>query len=216
VGYPILLHLEGRQVVVVGGGQVAARKIGDLLDSSANILVISPTLTDALKILVERGAIGWRSEPYALGTLQTLRPFLVFATSDSSEVNAQVVSEAQTLGLLVGRADGEGDFASMATVHRGPITLAIATDGASPALAAHLRQRLEAIIGEEYVTLAEWLAELRPLVRTQVKSSDDRRALWQAIIESPALEYLRQHDEVSARRVINQLLVEAGIEAANR
>jgi precorrin-2 dehydrogenase / sirohydrochlorin ferrochelatase len=216
VGYPVLLHLQGRQVVVVGGGQVASRKIGDLLASGANILVISPALTEPLKVLVERGALDWREERYVLGTLQTLRPFLVFAVSDSPEVNARVVSEAQTLGILVGAADGEGDFTSMAAVRRGAITLAAATDGASPALAAHLRERLETAIGEEYGTLAEWLAELRPLVQQHIPTQAARRTLWQAIVASPVLEHLRKGDAPAARETLNQLLNEAGVQEALR
>ncbi len=216
MGYPVLLHLQGRQIVVIGGGQVATRKIGDLLVSGANILVISPALTDSLKTLVEQGAIGWHEETYTLGTLQTLRPFLVFAVSNSPEVNAQVVSEAQVLGILVGSADGMSDFASMAAVCRGAITLAVATGGASPALAAHLRERLESVIGEEYSTLADWLAELRPLVQEHVPAQEVRRALWQAVVSSPALDYLRQGDTVSAREIINQLLADAGVEEALR
>ena len=216
MGYPVLLHLQGRLVIVIGGGQVASRKIGDLLASGANILVISPTVTDALKALVERGALDWREERYTLGTLQIVRPFLVFAVSDLPEVNAQVVSEAQTLGLLVGAADREGDFASMATVRRGVITLAAATDGASPALAAHLRERLETVIGEEYGTLADWLAELRPLVQQHIPTQAARRVLWQAIVASPALEHLRQGNAVAAREIVNQLLAEAGAQEALR
>jgi siroheme synthase-like protein len=126
------------------------------------------------------------------------------------------VSEAQALAILVGSSEGEGDFASMAAVRRGTITLAVATDGASPSLAAHLRERLEASVGEEYGVLADWLAELRPLVKQHVPSQSARRALWQAIIASPVLERLRQGDVRSAREIVNQLLAETGLEEALR
>jgi siroheme synthase-like protein len=139
----------------------------------------------------------------------------VIAATDSPTVNAQIIAEAEKIGVLVGAVDDTpgSDFTAMAAVRRGAVTLAVATGGASPALAAHLRDRLETFIGEEYATLAEWLAELRPLVRQQVNSVDARRALWWTIIDSPILEHLRQGDTTAARTVINRLLAEAGVKS---
>lgn len=218
MSYPVLLHVEGRRVVVVGGGQVAARKVGDLLDAGARIAVISPALNDALMALVSTGTVNWHEEPYTPGRLRAWQPFLVIAAADSPSVNAQVIADAHDVGALVNRVDevAGGDFTSMASFRRGPVTVAVATDGASPALATYLRQRLEALVGAEYGALAEWLAGLRPLVKQHLKSAEARRALWQAILDSSVLEHLRQGDETSARRVINHLLAEAGVEEAVR
>jgi siroheme synthase-like protein len=99
----------------------------------------------------------------------------------------------------------------MAAIRRGKITLAASTDGASPALAAHLRRRLELAIGEEYGILADWLAELRPLVQKHIPTQEARRLFWQSILESSALEHLRQGDELAARREINHLLAQSSV-----
>ncbi len=213
MSYPILLLLEGRRVVVVGGGQVAARKIADLLAAGAQVAVISPTLTEALHALVGKGAIFWHEEHFTSGKLRELKPLLVFAATDSPAVNAQVIADAHAAGVLVSAVDDTpgGDFSNMAAVHRGRVTLAVATDGASPALAAHLRRRMEMAIGEEYEVLADWLAELRPIVLRNLHSPEARRALWQAILDSSVLKLLRHGDEIAARREINRLLAEAGV-----
>ncbi len=217
MSYPILLNLRGRLVVVVGGGRVAARKVTDLLAAGARIILISPALHPDLEALADRLEV--RRVTYEPGMLTDLlqwdyEPLLVFAATDSREVNAQVMDEANELHLLVDVADAPaaGSFQSMAAIRRGKITIAIATGGASPALAAHPRAKLETDIGEEYVTLARWLGELRPKIR-QRGTPDSRRALWRAILASPALEHLRSGDEAGARAIIDALVAEANDES---
>ncbi len=213
MSYPIMLDLQGRLVVVVGGGRVAARKVADLLEAGTQIILISPTLHPDLAALGNR--IEHYQTVYVPGMMTEmidwdLNPLLVFATTDSPEVNQQVADEAHDLGILVNRADhGSGhDFSSMATIRRGDITIATATGTASPALAAHLRRKIEAEIGVEYATLARWLAELRPFVKTNVPSAD-RPTLWRTIINSAVLDYLRAGDEAGARAIIDTLVAEA-------
>lgn len=213
MSYPVLLHLQGQRVVVIGGGQVASRKIGDLLDAGAAVTVVSPTLTDTLMTFVQTAQIVWYEQRYAYGLLAQFSPLLVFAATDSFEVNAQVIREAHDRGILVCSVQdpAHSDFSSMAAVRRGDIILAVATRGASPALSAHLRGRLEALIGEEYSVLAGWLADLRPAVLNSLASAQSRQALWQAILASPVLEHLKQGDTAAAQNVINRLLNDVGV-----
>jgi precorrin-2 dehydrogenase/sirohydrochlorin ferrochelatase len=210
MSYPIMLDLQDRLVVMVGGGRVAARKVADLLEAGAQIILISPTLHPDLTALGTR--IEHYQTTYAPGMMTEmidwdLNPLLVFATTDSPEVNQQVADEAHDLGILVNRADdGEGhDFSSMSVIRRGSITIAIATGGESPALSVHLRGKIDAEIGVEYATLARWLGELRPLVRAQV-NTEKRSNLWRTIINSPALDHLRSGDETGARAIIDALI----------
>ncbi len=211
MGYPILLNLRGRRVVVVGGGRVAARKVRELLSEEALITVISPALHPELCALDQH--IGVRQEPYAPGMLEALHPALVFAATDSAEVNRQVVDEARTLGILVNTADDphQSDFTNMATSRRGEITISVATGGASPLLAAFLRDLLDESIGDEYVALAGIMGELRPRVRTEVKAKQ-RPRLWHTILASPALSLLRSGDEAGARAIIEALIAKASSE----
>lgn len=208
-GYPILLRLEGRRCLVVGGGTVAARKVVDLLEAGARVTVISPMLTETLALMI--GRFDLCCEEYSADALADLHPLLVFAATDSPAVNWQVAADARALGALVDVVDSAdaGDFSSMAALRREAVTIAIGTGGASPALAAHLRKRLEETIGAEYGTLARWLADLRPLVREQLASDTDRAAFWRAVLDSPVLDLLRDGKDDQARQLLDSLLAGA-------
>src|SRR5262249_50746966 len=193
-GYPVMLNLEGRACVVLGGGEVAARKVAGLLAADARVTVISPVLHPHLERLVAENAIVVRRMAYAPGALFNLDMVLLFAATDSATVNRRAAEEARALGALVEIADSgaEGDFQNMAVIQRGPITVGVSTGGASPVLAAHLRDRVEKIIGTEYAVLASWMAELRPQVRQNVHTPADRAALWNRILSSSILDVLRR------------------------
>jgi precorrin-2 dehydrogenase / sirohydrochlorin ferrochelatase len=200
-GYPILLNLAGRACVVVGGGRVAERKVAGLLDAGGRVTVISPTLTERLAGLAHEGTINHVPDKYSYGMLASIKPLLVFAATDSDAVNRAVADEARETGTLmdVVSEGGEGDFSTMPAIRRGRLTLAISTGGSSPALVAHLRERLEAAIGPEYVTLLDWMAEMRPIVRERIPAIEQRRVLWHAILNSQVLDLLRGNDLAAAR-----------------
>lgn len=210
-GYPVLLHLRGQRCVVVGGGKVAARKVSGLLDAGAEITVISPVFEDALLTLAASGQLEIRQTVYQAGMLSDLRPLLVFASTNSREVNQRVVEDARTLNILVDSVDdaSASGFTGMASFRRGPIMVGVATGGASPLLATHLRERAAAVIGEEYTVLAEWLAELRPLAIQEIADAEQRKAFWRAVLESPMLELLRADNHAEARTLLDRLWLEA-------
>lgn len=208
MSYPILLDLAGRRAVIVGGGAVAARKAIGLVEANARVAIISPALTESLMQLVRQGLIEWDNSVYVSGKLQALSPYIVVAATNSPTVNDLVVTEASSLGVLV---DGS-DFSSMAVVRRGSIVFAVGTSGASPALAVHLREKLEASFGDEYGLLAMWLAYLRPCVQNQIQDAHQRQNLWRELINSEALVHLQQGDVSAACSVINALLEQNGIE----
>ena len=212
MSYPILLNLRGRRVVVVGGGEVGARKVTALLNEEALITVISPFLNSALRKLADQ--IDARREDYAPGMLAELHPVLVFAATNSAEVNRQVAEEARSLGILVNVVDDGnlGDFTNMATASRGEITIGVSTGGAAPVLASFLRDLLDASIGDEYVALAQIMGEVRPRVRARV-NAEKRPKLWGAIIASGALRYLRSGDEAGARAIIDKIIARASNES---
>jgi precorrin-2 dehydrogenase / sirohydrochlorin ferrochelatase len=209
--YPILLNLRHRRVAVIGGGRVAARKVSGLLEAEASVTVISPMLHPILVERAAKGEIDYRQEGYRSGILADLRPLLVFAVTDQPDVNQSVAQEAESLGILVNVADdsSSGNFSSMAVVQRPPITLALATDGASPALSAHLKARLERVISEDDVRFAHWLKELRPLVKECFPSQMQRERFWRTLIESNASTLLGEGDINGAYNVVQELLKEA-------
>jgi siroheme synthase-like protein len=210
--YPIMLRLEGRACVIVGGGAVAARKVDRLLSAGALVTIISPELHPALVALSEDRKITVQQALYAPGMLANLHPLLVFAATDDAAVNQQVADEARSLGALVNDVDEQGDdrdFMSMASVQRGEITVSVSLGGASPALVAHLQRQIDNVIGEEYATLSTWMAEARPIVQEGVKTQPERAAVWRLVIESSILDKLHNGDPEAARQLFDQIIAEA-------
>jgi precorrin-2 dehydrogenase/sirohydrochlorin ferrochelatase len=155
--YPIMLRLDGRSCVVVGGGEVAARKVKGLLAANACVTVISPELYADLQSLADDGIISVEIKPYVSGDLADKRPLLVFAATDDPSVNRAVADEARSLGALVNTTDDgtSGDFHNLPSARRGNITVAVSTGGNHPALAKALAARLADAITDEDVKAAE-------------------------------------------------------------
>ena len=203
-GYPIILVNLQQGVVVVGGGRVAARKVEGLLEAGAAVTVVSPHLCPVLEALAAQGHITVRRRPYQYGDLAGAS--LAFACTADPQVNEAVWQEARARGCPVNVSDNPDHctFHVPAVVRRGRVVVAIATGGASPALAAHLRREIAACIGPEYSILAQILAEFRPLVRARLPRGR-RQAFWQELIKA-LLPLLRQEQAGAARQVAESLL----------
>ena len=149
--YPITLtSLRGAPAVVIGGGAVGERKVRGLLAAGAAVRLISPEATDQLQAWVGAGQITWEQRGYTAGDLGGAR--LVFAATNQRAVNARVAGDAAALGLLCNVADAptEGSF-HLPAVYRGDgVTIAVSTDGASPARAAALRDRIARWLSREH------------------------------------------------------------------
>lgn len=200
---PLMVRLAGLRVVVVGGGEVAARKVTTLLDEGAEIVVCSPEAVPALAAAAEEGRIVWQRRPYRSGDAADAR-LVVAATADPG-VNARVAADAEAAGAWCVRADGGGSANLAAAVRRGPLTLAVATDGGAPALSRKLRQELEASYGEEYGALALLLADLRRDAGIQRVlrgfPPSERRAKWRSVLDTDILDLLRNGQVAAAREV---------------
>lgn len=139
-GYPVMLDLAGVPVLVVGGGTIAARKAAGLLDAGAKVTVVAPMVLPELA-----GAVAEvREKPYEAADLDGHQ--LVMTATDVPEVNAAVARDARAAGLWVNSADDPENctFILPAVTRRGPVVVAVGTDGSSPALARHLRDRIAA------------------------------------------------------------------------
>jgi precorrin-2 dehydrogenase/sirohydrochlorin ferrochelatase len=159
--YPIFLDLKGRKCVVVGGGSVAERKTGMLLEHHASVTVISPTLNQGLQHLAEQGVIQTIIRNYQVGDLEEV--FLVIAATDDPCINTAIADQRGKQRALVNVVDNPeiSDFIVPALVRRGDITIAISTAGKSPALARKIRAELEKSFGAEYASLVRLVNEVR-------------------------------------------------------
>lgn len=198
--YPIFLDLLARPCLVVGGGEVAERKVHSLLQAGGQVTVISPTLTAQLQAWETERRIAVHLRPYETEDLKGFA--LVFAATDDEQLQCRVAAEARAAGVLVNVVDRPElcSFIVPALVSQGDLTVAISTNGASPALARQIRRTLEQQFGEEYALALQVLARVRALVSNEVHLPEDRQRLFTALVESPLLDYVRQRrmDQVDA------------------
>lgn len=163
--YPIFLELAGRPCVVVGGGAVAERKVAALAAAGARVTVVSPTLTPALAERAQAGQIGWVSRAYRPGDLAGAQ--LAVVAADDPETSAAVAGEGRQRGVWVNAADEPDrcDFILPSILRRGPLTVAVATGGACPALSRVVREELESHLTEDWAGLADLAGEVRRELR---------------------------------------------------
>ena len=190
-GYPITLCLAGKPCVVVGGGNVATRKVASLLDAGARVRVVAPRVTEELRELAAQGALTCDLREACPGDLAGA--FLVISASDDAAANELVARAALESGQLVNVVDQPAlcNFFVPATIHRGPVSVAVATNGASPLLARRLRELLEEVVGPEYGELAELLGRLRGELQARCPDATVRACTWAALLDSPLLDKLR-------------------------
>ena len=175
--YPIFLKLEGRKVLIVGGGSVAEQKIEGVLRSATDVTVISPEVTERISRWAAEGRLKHMAIEYRAGAAQGY--FLVIACTDSEPVNRAVYDEASESGAIVNAVDDPDycNFYAPAVVNRGDFQIAISTGGASPALAQRVRRELEQKYGEEYGPWTSWLGRTRAALRETLPRNENRKQL---------------------------------------
>lgn len=204
--YPMMVNLAGRRCLVVGGGRVAERKVGLLLDCGADVTVVSPAATRKIADLAARGAI--RLARRSVRPRDLDRVFLAFAATDDAQVNRGVAQKVRKAGGLVNVADAPAacNFLVPAVVRRGDLTIAISTGGGSPALAKRLRQRLEATIGPEYEAFLATLRELRAQAQRVIADPKARQAVLRRAVDSNLFEHAARGDKAAVAACILELL----------
>ncbi|MEA2641206.1 MAG: uroporphyrin-III C-methyltransferase / precorrin-2 dehydrogenase / sirohydrochlorin ferrochelatase [Chloroflexota bacterium] len=204
--FPVALDIRGKRCLVVGAGTVAATKLGAILASGAEITIVAPHVApEVASLAATHGCVVHRRR---FGPQDLDGAFLVMTATDDPAVNALVASEAHARGVLVNSADDPAncDFIMPAIVRRGDVQIAATTGGTSPALARHLRERLEAFIPPSYGQLAEILASVRADVR-RVGFRPTGEA-WQAAINDDVRGLVEAGDADGARNLVLRTLRE--------
>ncbi len=168
--FPAFVKLEGRAVLVVGGGAIATSKIPTLLQAGARVTVVAPEISEELAERAGKGEIAWRNKTFKAGDLDGT--FLVIAATAIAELNAAVFREADARQILCNAVDDveHCHFYYGSVVQRGDLQLAISTNGKSPALAQRLRKELEEQFPPEYADWVDSLGEAR--LRERATSTD--------------------------------------------
>lgn len=199
--YPISLNVRGRKCVVIGGGQVALRKVRTLLEHGANVEVISPELCAGLGQLADKDSIHVLNRVYQEGDLTGA--FITITATDDSSVNQQVIGEARRKAVMINVVDDadNSDFIAPSYLQRGDITIAVSTAGRSPALARKIRTVLEKEFTDEYAALAQLVSEVRDQLKHQGIQVDGEG--WQQALQLDSLiELLRQGETEKARSTL--------------
>ena len=198
--FPISLNLRQRPVLVVGGGEDAARKIRLLLQSQAAVTVLAPALNAELAGLVADGTIRHRAEAFTPPALDGFR-LVIAADKAVNEAVAQAAQARDVLLNVVDRAD-LSDFTVPAIVRRGPITIGIASDGAAPMLASRIRAQIEALLPSRLGDLAGLAGEFRASVARMLPDGESRRHFWRRIFDGPAATQVLEGRLTAARETM--------------
>lgn len=192
--FPIFISLAGKNCLVIGGGQVAERKVSDLFNCDANVTVISPEAGDKISQWSSQGLISWQARECIDSDLDNV--FMVFVATNDVLVNKRIVEQCRQRGILVNAVDDPPncDFYVPAVVRRNSLVLGISTEGKSPMFARKLRKQLEELIGEEHGQFVDILGEQRDYIKRVIPDIEMRKKVFQALVDSDILDLLKLGD----------------------
>jgi uroporphyrin-III C-methyltransferase/precorrin-2 dehydrogenase/sirohydrochlorin ferrochelatase len=204
--FPLFLSLQDRQVLVVGGSEPAAHKAELLLSAGAQVALIAETVVGEIAQLIADGRISWSGRTFDDADLVGIS--LVIVASDDDLLQTRVSQAAQRRCVPVNVVDRPAlsSFIMPAIVDRGPVTVAISTGGAAPALARRLRAEIERALPAAIGRLARFAEIFRPQVRRTLAEPRARRRFWDRVFEGRIGELALAGDEIAARRELIRLL----------
>lgn len=204
--YPVFLALQGKLCLVVGGGDVAARKVASLLECGAAVRVVSPTLLPELETLTEQGQIAADRRPYAPDDIGGAS--LVIAATNQPAVNRLVALHCQQRKIPVNVVDAPElcDFLVPATIRRGPLTIAVSTGGTLPAMARKIRRKLEEDFDQNYGLLLAALGFARSRVLEEIVDSGRRKRIFCVLAAADLLSVVEAEGVAALEKEIERLI----------
>jgi siroheme synthase-like protein len=209
--YPIFIDIEDRNVVIIGGGNVCARKAETMMKYGARVTIVSPRFTEEIEQWSRDGMLALKRKPYDASDVDDAH--LVIASTDDTRVNEQVAADCRARRIPVNVVDVTPlcEFIVPAIVDKGSVQVAISTGGKSPALARTLKEDLLRTIGPEYAEVNDVLGTLRESAKRMLLTDVDRKAFFDGIILRGVLEMLREGRRQEAYRAIADACDEAGV-----
>ncbi len=203
--YPVFLDIAGKPAVVIGGGQVALRKVEGLLDAGSQVTVVSPALHPDLEALVAAERVKHIAREYRSGDLDG--HVLAIVGTDDRSLNAAVAREGKQRGVWVNAVDDPAncDFIMPSIVRRGDIIVAVSTSAGSPAMARKLREDLQEFLTEEYAEMLNLVAEVRRELRDRGVSVEPD--VWNTALDAEVKRLLGQGNlDEAKQRLLRSLL----------
>ena len=204
--FPVFFDLTGQKVLIVGGGEVALRKISLLERTGALITVVAPYITPELLDRAAAGNLNLVNREFSPDDLHGAR--LVIVATSRRAVNRWIASLSESRNIPVNVVDDleASRFIVPAIIDRDPVLVAVSTGGSSPVLARRLRERLEAFIPARIGELASWLRALRESTRRKLRDTGERRRFFEAVVDGPAARRFIDGDNQGATRIARRLL----------
>lgn len=199
-----MLRLDGRAVLVVGGGPVAVRRAGAMRQAGAEVTVVAPRIDPAIQ------SLNCRILQREYQREDAADKWLVVAATDDPAVNARIARDAREAGALVNRTDDPqaGDVIVPAHGRVGPITLAVGTDGISAAAGAAIRDQLLEALDEDWAQLLQTVGEYRPRIQQAIADVKQRQILLRRLADEQAMTLFKRAGEPAVRQRCEQLIKE--------
>jgi precorrin-2 dehydrogenase/sirohydrochlorin ferrochelatase len=209
VFFPLLIDLQGRRVLVVGGGVVAQRKVESLVEAGAAVVLVSPGVTAAIRDLAKHNRVEIRERAFSASDPDGME--LVISATDDPELQRRVAAAARSKRVWINTVDQPElcDFIVPAVVRRGDVLVAISTSGKSPALAAALRGKVDDFVTENVARAAWVLGAIRGEVHEQFQDSGKRKRIFEQIIDSGILDWIGECDDAAALERVRRMIVES-------
>ena len=204
--FPFFMELSKKSVLLIGGGEVAERKLDLLLKANAKLTIVSPEFTDYITELIKNNKnVTTITDHYKEEHMDNSYSFVIAATNNES-LNEEIASQANHKGILVNVVDKPKicDFIFPSILERGPITVAVSTGGSSPVLARLLRTKLETLIPGAYGRLAKIVSENRIPVRKKLINSKSNRIFWEQMLNGKFVELVLSGQDDEAVKYLNQ------------
>ena len=206
---PIFMNVRDKSCLVVGAGQVAARKVYLLHRAGAHVTVVSPEICEELRRWADAGDIEYQQRAFLPTDVQGQA--IVIAATNQKSTNHEVAKLAESQGIPVNVVDDPevGSFIMPSVIDRTPVQIAISTGGASPVLARLLRSKLETFIPAAYGRLATLLEEFRQKAKERFGTSDNTRRFWEDILEGQVADLLIAGKDKAARETLEKAINDA-------
>jgi uroporphyrin-III C-methyltransferase / precorrin-2 dehydrogenase / sirohydrochlorin ferrochelatase len=204
--FPVFFNLAGQKVLVVGGGEVALRKISMLQLTGALVSVVAPEILPEIMQRAAAGTLKLAIREFVADDLDAAR--LVIVATSRVALNRWIAKLSELRNIPVNVVDDReaSRFIVPAIIDRDPVLVAVSTGGASPVLARRLRERLEALVPRRIGEFAAWLSALRSSTRRQLRDADQRRRFFEAVVDGPAARRFIEGDRQGAQRLAQRLL----------
>jgi uroporphyrin-III C-methyltransferase/precorrin-2 dehydrogenase/sirohydrochlorin ferrochelatase len=212
--FPLFIRLTERSCLVVGGGQVALRKVHALQRSGARLTLLAPTLCDPLQELIQADGVTHlpRSFHPDADESELIRgAFLVVAATDDDACNHAIAEQCERLGVHCNVASdaAAGDLVLPAIIDRSPVVVALNSGGASPTVTRYLKRQLEAFLPASLGQMALWAEQWRSRVKQRLSDIKLRQRLWDRVLSGLAASHVSYGNQQAADNIIEQHLGEA-------